>query len=201
MAVRSTASPVYKSTYADTKDYQIRDEPGRTYNGDWVKLIENQMPPQAFLKQDYYPNFTTESVEKDIEQKATAQLERDLQDLTRKLDKATKDKFEFIKRRDPEKVRFEKERSMKMKKSSLQQSFRCEEEEDTEAFNVLLEEAYSSNKQARKAIDQHMHLLESMQKSESIKSVEQHQRKSLGQIRELINQICTIRKKRPNEGF
>lgn len=42
---------------------------------------------------------------------------------------------------------------MKMKKSSLQQSFRCEEEEDTEAFNVLLEEAYSSNKQARKAID------------------------------------------------
>ena len=49
----------------------------------------------------------------------------------------------------------------------------------------------------------HMHLLESIQKSESIKSVERHQRKSLGQIRNLVNEICNKRKNqdRDKEGF
>ena len=50
IAARSTTSPIYNSTAADTKDYQMRDEPGRTYNGDWLKPKDNQMPPQAFLK-------------------------------------------------------------------------------------------------------------------------------------------------------
>ena len=79
-----------------------------------------------------------------------------------------------MKRRDPEKIRLEKERNLKMKKSTLQQSFKCGEEDDQDAFTQLLEDAYSSNKQARKAIDQHMHLLESIQKSESIKHIEKH---------------------------
>ena len=74
IAARSTTSPVYNSTAADTKDYQMRDEPGRTYNGDWLKPKDNQMPPQAFLKQDYYPNMTNEYVDNEVGQKAAAQL-------------------------------------------------------------------------------------------------------------------------------
>lgn len=83
-----------------------------------------------------------------------------------------------------------------MKTSTLQKSFKAENDEDDEHYRQLLLEAYKSNKQARVAIDSHMHLLESMQKAESIKTVEKHQRKSLGQVRNLINDICTTRKMR-----
>ena len=118
----------------DSKDFPVVEEdPSRAYN-DFLKPKENELPPQAFLKQDYYPTSAgTEKAEPEVEQKAHDLLEKDLQMLTAQLEEEFL--HEFIRRKDPEKVRQEKERNMKMKKSTLQASFKCEEEEDTDAFN------------------------------------------------------------------
>ena len=59
-----------------------------------------------------------------------------------------------------------------------------------------MKELYKDNKKARSAIDQHMDLLDTMAKCSSINDVEKFQKKSLKQIRELINQVVLKRKLR-----
>ena len=87
----------------DTKDFPIVEEdPGKAYN-DFIKPKESQLPPQAFLKQDYSTTAGTGQADPEVEQKAHEMLEKDLQMLTAQLEEEFL--HEFIRRKDPEKVR------------------------------------------------------------------------------------------------
>ena len=139
--------------------------------------------------------------EQELTARASQRLKSDLDSLECELFKFTLEPHVFIKRKDQQKLAQEKERSSKMKKSQLQRSFKVDANENAERFNELLNDAYTNNKHAKAAIDSHMHLLESIQKSDSIKAVEKHQRKSLGQVRSIINEVCTRKKMRKPDGF
>ena len=88
-----------------------------------------------------------EEVPESVEAKATRDLQRDQELLEKLLE--VKHKHEFMIRKDPEKVRLEKERNRHMKKTALQKTFHADEEEDTDKFQDLLEKTYKNNKMAR----------------------------------------------------
>lgn len=53
------------------------------------------------------------------------------------------------------------------------------EDEENGIMMVLLEESYKTNSKARNAMDQHMHLLDTIAKSDNYKNIEKHMKKSL----------------------
>ena len=98
--------------------------------------IKPLLSPQAFTKKLEYCD-DHHSVDSDIEQQATAQLDKDMEKLKKILDEEFK--LEFMERKDLEKVKKEKERSNHIKASALQNNFKESQAEDNEKFFALLE--------------------------------------------------------------
>ena len=79
----------------------------------------------------------------------------------------------------------------------MQRAFKGDEEdEDNNKLMNLLLDSYKNEKKATRVMDKHMDLIETMNKSNSIKECEKHQKKTLKQIRGLLLQIVMKRKLR-----
>ena len=62
-----------------------------------------------------------------------------------------------------------------LKKTSMQKSFHtAEEDEENQDFELLLNEMYGNDPKARRAMDQHMALMDAMAASDTIKECEKH---------------------------
>ena len=67
-----------------------------------------------------------------------------------------------------------------MKTTALQKTFAASyENEENDLMISLLEKSYKTNAKARAAMDQHMHLLDTMAKSDNFKNIEKNMKKSL----------------------
>ena len=167
------------------------------------------MPPNAFLRQKAYEDLIDVMLEIDEEkcEKDVEAVDQVLLNL-RKVQEATGKeygkivKMRFVERKDPKTEKTEKARAGALKKKGLQNAFRDQDEDmDNESMFDILESIYKSDTFAQKAMDRHIHLIESMATSDVIKKTEKHQKKSLKQIRDLIDQIVMKRKQRNCIGF
>ena len=132
----------------------------------------DSLPPEAFLRISEYFDFSIdeEALESSAgdEQKVSEDLE-----LVEKMLKAFKP-LEFD-RTDPNKAEEIRKRNKKMKKTSMQKAFAGNnEDEDNQRLMGLLKQSYKNQKNASRVMDQHMDLIDTMGKSDSIKDCEKH---------------------------
>ena len=81
----------------------------------------------------------------------------------------------MVKPIDPEKLEQQRKRNKKMRKTSMQKAFKAEDEdEDNYKLMELLLSSYKSEKRASRVMDKHMDLIDTMNKSQSIKNCEKH---------------------------
>ena len=104
-------------------------------------------------------------------------------------------------RKDPREVFEEVQRNKSMKKESLQRAFvDDEEEEENKQLVNMLETMYENHELVRGAMLNHLGLMDTMNESETIIQSELHQKKTLRQVRQLIDSIVMKRKLRTSIG-
>jgi hypothetical protein len=83
-------------------------------------------------------------------------------------------------RKDPEKVKMDKFVNRIMKQKAMQKKFHPgDDEDDNEHLIELLEHMFMSDSLIRITMERHMNLMDTMARSDTINSIEKHQKKSL----------------------
>ena len=159
--------------------------------------------PAHFLRQNDYEDLGTNYIVDKSPSEIDAKIERSMQAIEQELlsikvrGKGGKEEpllLRILERKDPAEILRQKKINKTMKRTSLQKAFNNDDQDDNADMVQCLEGAFKTNSSAQRAMDRHMDLISTMNKSDAISHCEKHQKKSLSQIREIILAIVINQK-------